>query len=509
MGVLGVKDLTGRMLLVSFATSLGAINYGYDNSWWSGALGEVAFADTFGEVKSVSAAGVVSHALSSTQQSLGTALSTTGIMLGCLISAPLSYKFGRRPAFAMMGVISLIGVLIEMTIGHSRSRYYQLVAGRIIVGVAMGMAGNLAPVYQSECSPARIRGALASFYAVTQTFSAFISTVVIWQVQKYPDSRGWLIPIGVQFVVPPLMIAVYFIIPESPRFLVMKGRSDEALTALRYLRSAEHDCEAELAEIEVAMAERSKFAASTKTWDAFRGTNLRRTLVAIGIQCFSNAQGIGYVVSYLVVLFIQLGITNTFEIVAILYAIYACTACFTFVLMDRFGRRPLTMGGSTVQAICMIAIAVIVTIEPTPQGARSYAVVFLVYLWCVVNSFTWGAVSWAAPAELPSASMRETTMALATFSGYGVNLIVQFVSPYIQSNPGNLSGRIGYIWASFSILAIVYCFFFLPETKGRTLEELDILFNAKVPTLKFGNANPEDFIVEKVTRSDDESGKKA
>ncbi|KIY49613.1 general substrate transporter [Fistulina hepatica ATCC 64428] len=483
-------NVTPQLLLVAFASSLGAITYGFDNTWWSGVIGETSFNQAYGDI--VAADGT--KTLSTVQVSIGTGLGTTGVMIGCMVAAPISNFLGRRLGMLVLGLISASGCLIEATSNTGmHGRYAQIIVGRVICSIAIGMASNVVPVYLSESAPKAIRGGLVAFYVVTQNVAAFLATVVIYKVQFYPHQAAWLVPICVQFLTPLLIITTIGFIPESPRWLVAKGRSNDAHTVLMRLRRPDVDIDGELLELTAAVAEQLERDKHSNFLHLFRGTNLRRTLIAIGVQCLANAQGIGYIVSYMIVLFEQLGIQDSYLILVIGYGVYAAFACLSFVLPDRIGRRNLLFIGGAICAACMLAIGGITTKWPTPPGAAGRAVVALTLVWFCANACTWSPVSWLIPAEIGSAKMRESTMMSASWSGFGVTLIINYVSPYIQdSGYGNLGGKIGYIWGSFSVIAVFFAFFFVTETRGRSLEELDALFEAHVPTFRFERTRIED-----------------
>ncbi|GFZ46820.1 hypothetical protein JCM24511_04040 [Saitozyma sp. JCM 24511] len=184
----------------------------------------------------------------------------------------------------------------------------------------------------------------------------------------------------------------------------------------------------------------------------------------------------------------DLGFTNAFEILLIIQAVLLTLSCTNFVIQDYFGRRPLLLIGGAVQSVTMLAVGIITTVYPQPVGSYGKLCLFFVFMWNVAFASTWGNIPWTVSAELPSDEVRDKTLALSAFSAYATGLVVAEVSPYLQ-NPGyaNLGGKIAYVWGGFGVIATIWVFFFVPELKGRTLEEIVWMFDRKVPLREMGS----------------------
>lgn len=168
-----------------------------------------------------------------------------------------------------------------------------------------------------------------------------------------------------------------------------------------------------------------------------------------------------------------------------------------YFLPDMFGRRPLLIATSTLCGACLIIVAILTTAFPDPSEAVQKASIALIFLW-YFGFGVQGPLIWIVTAESAPTRNREKMLGLATFFGFGVQLIITFVSPYIQDvGYGGLGSKIGFIWGAFSIIMVAYSFFFVPEYKGHSLEQLDYLFEQRTPTRQFSSHHFEDSVLAK------------
>ena len=314
------------------------LSSGWDNAWWGGILGNAYFGQHFGDLDAVSKTGVAYKTLSATQQSTGTGLGTAGIMVGCMIAGQVAHWGGRKLCFYTVALISFIGVMIQVTSGIGSGRFYQMAIGKFIVGgewiprcgslpsdifatisVSIGVASIAVPLYQAECAPAPIRGALVNFYVTVQALGSWMAYCCLYTLVNGSGQKVWIIPIMIQLLAPVLMVSFGWLLPESPRWLVEKGRIEEARNSLIRLRRGKkgYTPDEDLQLLQDAHQE-SLSAHGQSSWiNCFRGSDLKRTLIVAGIQCFQQGQGIGFMSQYLVVFLLQLGFSQVYLILVI------------------------------------------------------------------------------------------------------------------------------------------------------------------------------------------------
>jgi sugar porter (SP) family MFS transporter len=378
---------------------------------------------------------------------------------------------------------------------------------------------TIAPLYISEIAPPEIRGALL----VLQEFSIVLGIVIaFWTTYgtRYVVGEwSWRLPFLLQMV-PGLVLGIgIFFLPFSPRWLSSKGRDDEALEVLAKLRrlpSSDSRVFQEWCEIRAevafkqeinrerhpqlqALTRTNRFKLELASWaDCFRHGCWKRTVVGVGIMFFQQFVGINALIYYSPSLFETLG--QDYEMQLLLSGIINCTQLVGVMTslwtMDRFGRRPLLLIGAALMFVCHLIIAVLVG----KFGGRwaSFPVegwVAVAFLFFYMFSFgaTWGPVPWAMPSEIFPSSLRAKGVALSTCSNWFNNFIIVshflplcfiiftvnshasqgLITPPLIQNTG--AGAYTF-FAVFCLLAFVFTFICVPETAGKTLEEMDAVF---------------------------------
>lgn len=329
----------------------------------------------------------------------------------------------------------------------------------------------------------------------------FISTGVLRGLLGRTDEWAWRIPYAVQWIWPvPIIIGVLFA-PESPWWLVRRGRTEDALRSLAKLTSSSsrnamgYDMDDALAMMVVTNTHEELSRKGVSYWDCLQGTNLRRTEIMCcvwSIQVFCGVWFGGNVTYFLQ----QVGFSSeqSFDFGLGTNAIgWVGTVCSWFI-MQRVGRRALYVAGLAIMLTCLCLVGFMgIPSSSSSTAGISYASAAMMIIFVFTYDLTVGPVGYCLVSEIPSTRLRIKSAVLAR-NAYNISSIVaNFLNPPILNPTAwNLRGKGGFIWAAFCLLSLLWSFFRLPEPKDRTPAELDILFEQKVSARKFAkmNVNP-------------------
>ncbi|KAI1459666.1 putative sugar transporter [Annulohypoxylon moriforme] len=476
--------MTPMLFFSCFCLLIGDVLFGYDTGSFSGILANPGFIRQFGAYNPATQ----KYAFDSLHTSLISSLPFIGKFLGCLIAGPTIERFGHRTVLFGLSVVSFIGVIIEITAAGTSAgtgRFAQFVVGRIVVYISVGLVEVDVTTYQSEIVPAPIRGLVVISLQLFLTVGSIIATGLNKAFSTNTDAVGWKTVTGVQFIFPALIILFTFFIPSSPRWLLSKDREDDAVSALRRLRSkadvAQGNCEAEIQAIKEALQEHVHKA----PWvDLVRGNNFRRTMLVLVYYFFQQATGQAFVTTYQTVFYQQNGYASqsfTFPVIS------NCLGLFSVIpamyLVDKIGRRYSLMASFFLQAFWMYLLAGIGE-KGHKTSTEENTIVAAFMLYAFFYNMGGASIPYLLGSEIPDAALREKTQSLGT----AWNVLWAFVTNYsIPYMINNIHFKVGWVFGSVSALALLFTFFFLPETKGRALEEINAIF--EVPYNPFRPAN--------------------
>ncbi|KAK4496206.1 hypothetical protein PRZ48_012186 [Zasmidium cellare] len=475
------KELTPRTLAVFLFMSVGALNFGFDNGWWSSVLSLQQFANYYGP-PSVNGEP---KAIPSSWQSAGSGTAHAGMVIGCIIAGAVGRKIGRRWSIGLLVFIAWVGMVIQNVI-HS---FWAVMAGRMINAISMGIEANTIPVFMAELSPPAIRGTMVNFYQFWQLCGVLVASGVVMASRKYENAWAFRTVMVIQCFIPLILLGVVWILPESPRWLLLKRRREDARAALMFIRkgaASAEEVEKELQLLEEANAEQAEFHKATTYLDCLKGSNGRRTMIAASVQVLQQLQGNSFVSSYGVIFLKQLGIKDALAGHLAMVAMAITGALFAFYLSDRVGRRTLLLTAAIACWAFMWLASGLSSFWPGGvSGDAAKGSLASMLIWYLFSTMGWGSCVWITTSEVATSQLRERTISIATSLSFVAVLLVTYINPFVQNEPGNLQSRVGFVYGSFSLISFVWVYFFLPELSGRSLEELDELFQANVPARKF------------------------
>ncbi|EFQ99026.1 hypothetical protein MGYG_02038 [Nannizzia gypsea CBS 118893] len=478
-----VRGAFNRRLLLSCALiAFSQVNFGFDQVAFSTTQAMDAFERRFG----VQNQKTKKFALAPAYLSMLNALPYLGFLCGLFVGSSVSARWGRRMVMFTMSIHAMIMVPITVT---SSSRE-QMLAARVLNYIYLGMELAVVPVFQAEIVPAQVRGAVVATYQLCIYVGGLIMSLICRATIRLDGNAQWQIPLALFGFVPLVVSLLIWFIPESPRWLLVKGRHEDSLKALRTLRDGrftEDQIMAEYTGLRTRLGLESTQQKGSYA-DCFRGTDLRRTIIAIGVNVFLQATGQVFTARYSAVYIKSLGTVDPFTITIVNQLVNLLGVTISMLLVDHLGRRPLLYASSILQTIAWFAMAGLGTPRVLTQGMRS-AIVALIAFFNISFCIGWAPLSHTIAAEVPSSRLRDMTFRTANAVNLIMQLVITLVIPYlIDDRYAGLGTKIGYLFAPLSILSLIFAYFYVPETTGKALEELDALFADRVPTRQFRTA---------------------
>jgi SP family general alpha glucoside:H+ symporter-like MFS transporter len=348
----------------------------------------------------------------------------------------------------------------------------------------------VAPAYASEVCPVALRGILTSWINLSFVTGQLIANGVIAGTSRLETHWAYSAPFAAQWVWPLIILILWPWAPESPWWLVRKGRLDEAAHSLRRLASPKVDTTPTLAMIIETDKLEHALEAGSSYMDCFKPTNLRRTEISIGVYTIQVLSGI-YLVGYATYFFELAGLATTHAFamgVGFLALGFLGTLC-SWVLLSYFGRRRIYNVGLAALVVILLIIGIIDCLPNYPnRPALAWTQSSLMLLWNFTYDLSVGPVCFVLICETSATRVRSKTIALATAVQATVAVGMTVAIPYlINPDQANGRGKIGFFFGGLSLLSLGWAWLRVPETKGRTYEELDIMFSRGVKTREFKN----------------------
>ena len=446
----------GMLLRISFIAAIGGLLFGFDTGVISGAL---LFLKTDLHANSVAQEWIVSVLL-------------LGAILGAVISGYLADKLSRKRTKVISGCVYVIGALgCAFAVSVP-----MLVAFRFVLGLSVGTASFVAPLYIAEVAPPRVRGGLVSFNQLMLTVGILLAYLVNFAFTNVPEGWRWMLGVG---AIPGAALAIGMLtVPHTPRWLMEQGREDDARAVLEKLRSsdADADIDQEIEDIKKAKDQEE----STKLRDLLKPDIRPLLWIGIGLAVFQQFVGINTVIYYAPTILAKTGLTNSASITQTIF-VGLTNVVFTIVavlLLDRVGRRRLLLIGTVGLTVSIIFLGVFFA-SPGLQQHASYLALLALLVYIASFAVGLGPVFWLMISEIYPIGIRSKSMSVATVFNWAANFIVAGTFLTLIS----LISRQGtfFVFGGFGILALLFFLWKVPETKDKSLEQIqDELVGTKV-----------------------------
>jgi sugar porter (SP) family MFS transporter len=493
IGANAPKNKWAGIAMTAFS-AFGGILFGYDTGVINGVKQMAPWLQRFG-VPDPAHPG--SFVLSSSRESLVVSILSAGTFFGALLGAPTADYIGRKWGIICATLVFSFGVALQVGSNHVGLPLF--VVGRVFAGLGVGLVSCLVPMYQSECSPKWIRGAVVSGYQWAITIGLLLASVINNATKDKAGHASWQIPTSVQFIWAFVLALGMFFLPESPRWLIMRGRETDARKSLSRLTgfdSDSADLESDINEIKVNL-ETEKALGTSTYWDCFKPTEnkiLFRTLTGIFIQAWQQLTGINFIFYYGTTFFNQAGISNAFLITIATSFVNVFMTLPGMYGVEKYGRRRLLLLGAAGMSICEFIVAIVgVTVSGNNLAGQRVLIAFV----CIYIAFfasTWGPIAWVITGEIFPLQVRAKAMSLSTASNWLWNFAIGYATPFlVNKQPGSagLESKVFFIWGSTCACALVFTWFCIPETKGLSLEQIDDMYQECYPwqSLSWRKAN--------------------
>jgi len=388
----------------------------------------------------------------------------------------ISDRFGRRNMLilsAILFLVSAIGTAVPRTLA-------QFITFRIIGGLGVGAASMTSPMYIAEISPAHVRGRMVSINQFAIIFGMLVVYFVNYFIQGLGDEAwntavGWRLMFGSEALPALLLLVLLFFVPESPRWLAKQGRTDEAHAVLSRVDGSAH-ADRELLEIRTALAQESSSLAQL-----FRPGMAIVLVIGVTLAVLQQVTGINVFLYYAPEIFKT--VAGSDMDVALLQTIVvgAVNLLFTIVaiwMVDRIGRKPLMVVGAAGMGASLAAIG----LASLFQSIGSWLLIFMLgYIACFALSV--GPVTWVILSEIFPTKIRGRAMATATFCLWVANFVVSQTFPMMDENEWLVDtfhhGFPFLVYAGFCVVLVVFVLLAVPETKGRSLEEIERMWGGR------------------------------
>ncbi|KAI3391812.1 hypothetical protein diail_6774 [Diaporthe ilicicola] len=407
-----------------------------------------------------------------------------GQVVGALFAAYPMDLFGRKWTFA--ACVALTGALVFVQF-FARTLPV-LLGGELLGGLVLGCYVVIAPAYASEVCPVALRGHLTSYVNLCFVMGQLTANGVTAGTQTMGDHWAYSLPFALQWFWVAMILPGLFFVPESPWWLVRQGRRAEAEHSLRRLASDKVDVAATLAMIEETDRLEMELEAGSTYWDCFRGVNLRRTEISCGAYCTQVLSGI-YLINYGTYFFQLAGLPTSmaFGMGIIFLAVGFVGTILSWFLIVRIGRRPIYLCGLGALVFLMLLIGILDCVPGRPSGV-AWAESSLLVVWNFAFDISIGPIAFIIVSEASATRVRSKSIAVATASQAIFGIIMTVGIPYmINPDEANMQGKLGFFFGGLAALCFFWAYYRIPETMGRTFEELDLLFDRKVSAREFKN----------------------
>ncbi|KAM0701152.1 hypothetical protein Q7P35_011513 [Cladosporium inversicolor] len=451
-------------------------------SWWAFVMSSTIPPRGFKKTLVSLATLLVKKIIEASWQSAFQCSGPLGALIGVFLAGPITTKIGYRWA-TIGGLMFLNAAIFIFYFGNNQGTFF---AAQILEGIPWGIFIANAPAYCAEIVPMRLRAPATQMLQMFWAIGSIIVGGITYHYQAQDDASAYRMPIALQWMFPTPIAILLYIAPESPWWLVRKGRLAEAEKAVRRLgRQGAITNTADQVSMMQRTIELEKTTKNPNLTELWKGTDLYRTLIVCGVYASQNLTG-NLIANQAVFFFKQAGMADdtAFALGLATSALQWIMVILSWILTTYLGRRTIYVYGQAINCTFLLALGIAASVGVSKAASNAQASLGLIVsvLFCLGPA----PASYVIIAETPSTRLRPLTTGIGRAAYYLVNIPCIFLASYmLNTDKWNLGGKSGYIWAGTALLCTALSWMFIPEMKDRSFREIDILFKRHVPARKW------------------------
>ncbi|OAL04217.1 general substrate transporter [Phaeosphaeriaceae sp. SRC1lsM3a] len=471
----------------SFFYAMSAVGWGFDAQVNGAMIGVASFRRDFGYIFEGEAV------LPANWQTAFNTVSSIGQFFGGFVCSWTADRVGRRGAL-LAGLIICTGGIIGQVLSTTRVAFLM---SKLILGLGLGFYLSIGPLVTSEITPVVLRGLSTAGVNLGIALGQLLSNAVVKGFGERDDRWAYRAPFALQLFFVAFLLSGLWFAPESPWYLVRTGRYEEAEASMKKLWGKDKRVDVKVAAMRashLAHAENDK----PSILQCFQGTNLIRTGISTGVFLCQHLVGIIFVLGYSSYFFQLAGLdpSKSFDLGV---GVTACGVLGNFLswfTVNKYGRRKQFLAGMATLTGILFLIG-IMDVVPSSGAKWVQAAATVVYAFVYFNTI--GALAFVLLGETSTPSLRGHTTALATATQSGMGIAMNIAIPYmVNPDEANLKGKVGFVFGGLAALATALCFFYIPELKGKSFDQINSLFEQKVSPRHMGSYKSEDIEHENV-----------
>ena len=390
-----------------------------------------------------------------------------GGMVGPFISGPLTDRLGRKKINIVAALVFVLGSVLTAIAPTVTA----LIAGRLMLGLAIGIVSSTVPLYIAEIAPADKRGSLVTFFQLAITVGILLSYIVGYFFGDTAD--GWRSMFWAGFIPAAILLVGMLLVPESPRWLLGQGREAEAVAVLSKLRGTT-DVEAELLQTKKLLAEE---ASNSSNWGEFFSKRFRIPLfIGVGIFCIQQFSGINAIIYYSTEIFKDAFDSTKLATMATV-GVGVCNTISTLIavfFLDKLGRKPMLYTGLIGTALSLATVGLAFLFKDSlPIETQKIMLVGGVYVYIFFFAISLGPLGWLLISEVYPLKIRGFASSMGSFNHWFFDLCVAYSFPIMAATSLGTNGGIFFIYMTVVLLGLLFAKFIVPETKGLSLEQIE------------------------------------